>query len=101
MLSVEKAAENEKMFRLEVLYCSEATPWLLYISKFFQGNAFIWKINENVWHFHLTWKPHRPQFNCFILCGSGRLLESEKATLVGEAHIYELFSNDSITASDE
>lgn len=34
------------------------------------SNAFTWKINENVWHFHLMWKPHEPQFNCSILCGS-------------------------------
>lgn len=31
------------------------------------SNAFIWKINENVWRFHLMWKPHGPQFNCSIL----------------------------------
>lgn len=35
------------------------------------SNAFIWKINENVWRFHLMRKPHQPQFNCSILCGSG------------------------------
>lgn len=33
------------------------------------SNAFAWKINENVWQFHLMWKPHEPQFNCSILCG--------------------------------
>lgn len=37
------------------------------------SNAFAWKINENVWQFHLMWKPHEPQFNCSILCGAGML----------------------------
>lgn len=57
------------------------------------SNAFIWKINENVWHSHRERthntlystlyisirmmynmaheKPHEPQFNCSILWGSG------------------------------
>lgn len=65
MLVVEKADEEErKMFFPKVPFIVSR----LYLST----NAFTWKINENVWRFHLMWKPHEPQSNCSILRGSGR-----------------------------